>query len=109
MALVQEGTTAAWHSACQQIRYSLRAEEGKWHQPLQEIVTTMHHLGPVSACAHDPLPTIRAKHPGWGATYWCHGSHSPQGSPNPMLHFCLCSHHSAEVPFHTYWVPKYQS
>lgn len=73
----------AWHSVCQQIRCSLRADEGNWHQPLQEMVTTMHHLGPISACAHDPLSAIRAMHTGWGQHSGAMVHTVPRAVPTP--------------------------
>lgn len=109
MAWGRGGATGAWHGVHQQIRCSLRADEGNWHQPSQEMVTTTRHPGPVSARAHDPRPLSGLRTRAGGNAVGAAGSRCRQGSPSPVTHSCLCSHHGAGVPFHTSWVPNRQS
>lgn len=76
--------TGAWHGACQQIRCSLRADEGNWHQPLQEMVTTTRHPVPVSARAHDPPLISGLRTRAGGNVWWVPPAHAAaRAAPAP--------------------------
>ena len=93
----------------QQIRCSLRADEGDRHQPSQEMVTTTCCPGPVSARAHDPCPLSGPRTRAGGNVVGATGSRCHWGSCSPVPHSRLCIHHGFGVPFHPPWVPNHPS